>query len=295
MKILHGIDVLFKLKSRGSLMCFLIKTRPLLLILFVFSSSALAKANTDSYFPFVLHDNFKAVLHIQITSEIQGSLTVIDSFDSYVWVDGTKYISGVKCYRVFHSQKGYYQRASEEAISVIAYQALVNNEYRNYGLDDVLSDGTLASTRYDSYQLQWKYGQEIGDQFSHTYETQMEGCEVYRTTTTRNILLTEYISTPFGNFENALKYKENSSVIGVCNGYSNTFEHSIDVWTSVKDNKWLYTYKSYNDSFISTYYQVTEIESLPPVDTDNDSDGENDPNRKQVKVLLFIPILLFGD
>jgi hypothetical protein len=232
----------------------------------------------DEYMPSYLYDGFKSITQNQVIYELQGQPTQIETSTTYLWIDGIQQISGVNCWRTYSSTLGFYKDYSDEAKTNVSYSTLIGDENRIYGSYLSLKDGSTTTTRFYPYFLCWKYGQQIGSQYTYSYSGDLEtisnssninctldGTEVFR------LIGYETIVGPFGTFENCLKWERDWTTTQTCFGYSITNNTKETFWSAL--NKGVVKYIGQGEGGKTTAYYDIEVVSSPPGSPDSDGDG----------------------
>jgi len=182
------------------------------LVAILLSNFAICDPIPDEYYPFPYHDGYKAIEYrVSVGSDNSETTSKL-----YYWVHGLTDIAGVACWSRYQSGLGFYQGAGGGITHIIHFLARTNNEYRYYGSNTLVqSQGIRAELRYDDdFQTIWKYGLEPGSQYDQTYvetTTYYSGSQVtlqasYCFKNDFEIVGYEDVSTPFGNYQNCLKF-----------------------------------------------------------------------------------------
>jgi len=233
----------------------------------------------DEYMPpSSLYDGFKSIIQEQIIYELQDQPTQIETPTTYLWIDGIQQISGVNCWRTYSSVLGFYNDYSDAVKTNVSYSTLIGDEVRIYGSYLSLKDGSITTCRFYPYDLCWKYGQQIGSQYTHSYSGDLEtisnsstiNCTLNGTKVTR-IIGYETVVGPFGTFENCLKWERNNTIKQTCLGYTQTCNTTETSWSAL--NKGVVKYIGQGEGGKTTIYSDIEVVSSPPGSTDSDGDG----------------------
>lgn len=170
-------------------------------ILLLCSGSVYSQVS-DDYVPDIYSDGNKFLTTLRAKykgTDVSGELY------SYNWVDGQETVSGVLCWKVYSSEKGYYDTTGDYQIS---WETKVGNEIRVYMTESVES-GVSYKTTYTPYWLNWRYGLDIGDQWSHDHTvllTSPDGStSTSQITETATLVGYEDVTTDYGSYSNALK------------------------------------------------------------------------------------------
>ena len=226
----------------------------------------------DQYVPDYLYDGYKSITRIKSIHQVQGQPTQTTYTTTYSWISGQQYISGVNCWRMYSSLRGFYQDHSDTMKSAITYSALVGNEIRYYGFDYIMKDRTIQRIRYSPYQLGWKYGMQMGFGYTNNYSYSSSNCSSSITETIRPTGY-ETVSGPYGTFPNCLIWERSSTTRMTCSGYTQTITSKLTFWNALNIGSVKYYDKG--DNYTTTVYYDVEVVSEPPP-TDSDNDGVND-------------------
>lgn len=121
----------------------------------------------------------------------------------YYWIDGKQTVDGVSCWRMFDSDEGFFVPDNYG----INYVAIVDGEYRYYMQEGFFGDQYSKKT-YSPYCIAWKYGMDLGEQWSQEYTyTDTAGHQVSTGTVSETHRLLDYeeVTTDFGTYPDALK------------------------------------------------------------------------------------------
>jgi len=215
----------------------------------------------DGYMPAFNYDGFKEITHTQTVYKMDGQPTQTSSGTSYYWIDGKEQVSGVSCWKGYSSQLGFYKDTSESVKTVVSYIVWVGDESRLYGSDVEFEDGSSSSTRFNPYLLSWKYGTELGSQWTFNYRFTSEICNGDYNDTVRTFGY-ETVTTPFGTFSNCLRWERHTTGTVTCSGHTQYVGSKITFWSAL--NKGTIKYFQQGENWENTVYYDPEIVSSPP-------------------------------
>lgn len=200
------------------------------ILIYIVLSTSFCKADVREYFE-VPYDGYRSKYYTYSKTEYSNMPDKLHESTSYIWVDGQKEISGINCFKHYHSQLGFNKNPYN-----IGYVAEVNNLIVTLGADVTDASGNVVSTvRYNPYDIQMKLDMNIGDSFAYHYIANIESMYVNATeegNLTIKIIGKEAITTHYGDYSNTLKYTVTGNKITKASEHTSTSSVNFTCWVS---------------------------------------------------------------